>query len=137
MKRVYLAGPIANCDDSECCDWRNYASKWLKKRKALGVDPMRRDYRDRDAIQNWQYREIIDLDKKDILEADALLVNWTRISVGTAMECCFAWERHKPIVVVRGAAVPLSPWLLYHSTVIVDTLDEGLAWLDKHIIKDV
>jgi hypothetical protein len=45
--KVYLCGPINGCTDSECIDWRAAA----KKRLSDTIDPMRRDYRGREAAR--------------------------------------------------------------------------------------
>lgn len=136
MKRIYLAGPIAGCSDAECKDWREYAKQWLYQRQAEGVDPLRRDYRLADEQQHWPYREIVELDKYDIRGCDAVLVHWTRMSIGTAMEVLFAWENKKPVIVaIDTKTVQLSPWLLYHATELVPDLQSALDWLKKHILE--
>jgi len=114
--KVYLCGPIQGCTDAEANDWRTA----VKQRFSQAVDPMRRDYRGK---QLSNYREIVDLDKRDIRGSDALLVKYDKPSVGTSMEVMYAWERGIPVVVWCDPGVVLSPWLLYHSTAVVYTLD--------------
>lgn len=136
MKRIYLAGPIANCSDADARDWRHNAASWLFQFGAKGVDPMRRDYREEDVSKT--FREIVDLDKRDIMNADCVLVYWSKISIGTAMEILYAWSLGIPVIVAN--AIPdqgvVSPWILYHSTNIVNTLDDALNWIRKHIIEE-
>jgi nucleoside 2-deoxyribosyltransferase len=116
---VYLAGPINGCTDAECRDWREAAKAVFP----LALDPMRRDYRGR---EDAACREIVGLDKMDILFADVVLVNYVKPSVGTAMEILFAWENRKPVVLWCASGEPLSPWLRYHSTVIVHSFADAL-----------
>jgi nucleoside 2-deoxyribosyltransferase len=118
--KVYLCGPINGCTDEECKDWREEA----KRHCAETIDPMVRDYRGR---ETECYREIVELDKRDVDSCDALLVNHPKPSVGTAMEILYAWERGKRIVVVVPKDAVISPWLRYHSTVIVNTFSEAYA----------
>jgi nucleoside 2-deoxyribosyltransferase len=123
-KVVYLCGPINGCTDAECKDWREEA-----KHHFSIIDPMARDYRGK---ESESYREIVDLDKLDIRNSDALLVNYVKPSVGTSMEVFYAWTLGKPVLVMCDPGAVLSPWLRYHSTAIVhswsDALDKLLSW---------
>jgi nucleoside 2-deoxyribosyltransferase len=125
--KVYLAGPIFNCTDEECRDWREYATK---KIVGTSIDPMRRDYR---GIEEESIAEIVELDKLDIMEADYVLVNYGDIppgSVGTAMEILFAWEQHKTVYIVTTQP-KVSPWLTYHSTLIFTSLDDAILYINE------
>ena len=125
--KVYLAGPIFNCTDAECRNWREYATKKLN---CTAVDPMRRDYR---GIEEESTVEIVELDKLDIMETDCLLANYGDIppgSAGTAMEILFAWEQHKTIIIVTSQA-KVSPWLIYHSNLIFKLLDDAISYINK------
>ena len=83
--RVYLAGPIFQCKDHECIDWRKEA------RRKLGgfeiIDPMERDYR---GSTDENYKRIVEVDKALIDKCDILLVNHFKPSVGTSMEILYA-----------------------------------------------
>lgn len=118
--RVYLAGPMLGCSDDECHGWR----RWCKERlRCEVVDPAGRDYRGRELAN---MAEIVERDKADILRCDVLLVNHRRPSVGTAMEVLFAWEHGKKVVTVNDCG-PLSPWLAYHSDVVVGSLEQAVG----------
>lgn len=130
MNKTYLCGPILNCNDSECIDWREEAKKNLKDT----LDPMRRDYR---GIQLDHIKEIVEEDKKDIDECDSLLVKFDYPSVGTSMEILYAWERKKFIVtVVENPDIVVSPWLIYHSSAVVKTFKPAYDLLNNTIITD-
>ena len=116
---VYLCGPINGCTDSECMDWRTAAKEFFRY-----IDPMKRDYRGKEAES---YREIVDLDKRDIRNADVLLVNYAKPSVGTAMEIYYAWTLGKPIVLWCVPDAVISPWLRYHCTAIVHSFEDAKA----------
>lgn len=109
MKTIYLCGPINGCTDAEANDWRTLV-KGLWPGDTL--DPMRRDYRGREAEC---YRDIVGLDKIDVAASDIILVNYDRPSVGTAMEILFAWQIGKPVIVVCRTDAVVSPWLRYHA----------------------
>lgn len=120
--KIYLCGPINGCTDDECQTWR----EWFKKQESFFdfIDPMKRDYRGKEAED---YREIVELDKRDIRESDAMIVMYTRPTVGTCMEIHYASTIGIPIVVVDESNKPLSPWLRYHTTTIVQTKEAALA----------
>lgn len=120
--KVYLCGPINGCTDEECNNWREAAKAVLTDT----LDPMRRDYRGR---EDECVAEIVEGDKLDIMQCDALLVNYDKPSVGTSMEILFAWEQHKAVVVVAAKDARISPWLRHHSDHIVNTFAEAFELL--------
>lgn len=121
---VYLCGPINNRSDDDCCNWREE----VKSRLPRCLDPMDRDYRGRE-MEPGIAAEIVENDKRDILDCSALLVYYDRPSVGTSMEILFAFQRGLKIVLIDRSGVPLSPWLLYHCSVVVKSIDEAVALL--------
>ena len=122
MKKPYLCGPILGCTDEECKDWRYMARKELPD----SLDPMRRDYRGKELDS---YIEIVEQDKLDILNCDCVLVNYTKPSVGTSMEILFAWEQHKPVIVVAAQGVVISPWLKYHTSHFFESFSQALHYI--------
>jgi nucleoside 2-deoxyribosyltransferase len=126
MKTIYLCGGINNLSDSECKDWREWTKFQLKDQYEF-LDPMRRDYRGREAES---VKEIVELDKLDIDQSDVLLVNANRPSWGTAMEIMYAFgdPRAIDILIVCDSDKP-SPWLIYHSDKIFKTFDEAIEFL--------
>jgi hypothetical protein len=123
VKTIYLCGPINGCTDEECTSWRE-----LVKTLWTGptLDPMRRDYRGR---EDESVSEIVELDKIDITDSDILLVSYDKPSVGTSMEVLYAFERGKLVVVVAAEGARISPWLRYHSHVILPTFASAVQWI--------
>lgn len=119
--KAYLCGPINGCSDEECNDWRSSMKAMFGEENC--IDPMRRDYRGKEA---QAFREIVELDKLDVLQADVVIVNYDKPSVGTSMEVLYAWMHHKPIVVVCKSDAVISPWLRYHSTKIVHSFERAI-----------
>lgn len=116
--RVYLSGPIANCDDGEMWNWRQHAKDNLRFLGCEPVDPARRDYRG-----GGDPVEIVEGDLADIEGCDVILVNPWKISVGTSIEAWVAKQLGKRVVVVRQVT-PMSPWLAYCADYIAaDVLD--------------
>lgn len=122
---VYLAGPINDCTDAECRDWRERMKEELPD--VIFLDPMRRDYRNLESMETAA--EIVENDKQDVMDSDVILVYHDRPSVGTSMEILYAFENGKYILTVGCTGKPLSPWILYHSSKVVSTLEEAIEEL--------
>ena len=73
-KRIYLCGPIMDCAGEESSTWRQRAKEGLAGRFVL-LDPMRRDFRDREIDSA---NEIVEFDLQDVREADIVLVNYSK-----------------------------------------------------------
>lgn len=117
--RVYLAGPINGCTDDEATGWREQAKRLLVGCEC--VDPMRRDYRGREA-ENAEAIVLADL--ADIRSCGAVVVMAERPTWGTAMEVFAAAADRKRVVAVCSGSV--SPWLAYHAEVF-PTLERACA----------
>lgn len=128
MKTIYLCGPINGCTDEECKDWREFVKADWGPQHCL--DPMRRDYRGREAES---VNEIVTLDKVDIANSDALLVNYDKPSVGTSMEVYIAFTTGRLVVVVAAPGANISPWLRYHSHAILPTFAAALAFIREQM----
>ena len=130
LKRIYLSGPISDCRSDEKKGWRTRAKERLAGRFVL-LDPMRRDFRD-DEIASAN--EIVEFDLQDIRDADIVLVNYSKASIGTAMEVFYAaHERGK--FVVAFTPIPYaqcSPWMVRFSTRILPSLEEALDYIELH-----
>ena len=121
--RIYLAGPIFQCEDHECIDWREEAKVKLDGFEV--IDPMERDYR---GVTNENHKNIVEDDKALIDTCDALLVNHLKPSVGTSMEILYAWERDKKVYLICEDG-EVSPWLLYHATKIFKSQLDALEYI--------
>lgn len=118
-----MAGPIFQCEDSECIDWREEVKSRLNGYQI--IDPMERDYR---GVTEENYEKIVEEDKILIDSCDILLVNHTKPSIGTSMEILYAWERKKSVVVVTKNSEN-SPWLIYHSHDILSSLNQAIEYI--------
>lgn len=113
MRTLYLAGPINGCADADCIDWRCAVADALALCYTI-LDPMRRDYRGREADSA---AAIVEGDEADLQACDVVLVNALQgASWGTAMEVRAAFHEYgKRVVVIADQRRPMSPWLRYHS----------------------
>jgi len=120
LARPYLCGGINGCTDSEANDWREDVIKVFP----LSINPMIRDYRGR---EDECYREIVEGDIVDIESCHVLLVNYTKPSVGSAMEVYMAYHMGKRVILWCDESATLSPWLRYHSHDIVHSLEDAVG----------
>lgn len=119
MSTVYLAGPIAGCNDEEASGWRQGFVEAHPAHEFL--DPMRRDYRGK---EDDNVNDIVELDIEDIDTADIFLAYCWQVSWGTAMEIFYAYTSGKRVILVVPEGVRVSPWLRYHSDEIYKSLDD-------------
>jgi len=123
---VYLCGGINGLSDADANGWRELA----KRRLPRTLDPMRRDYRGREAAN---VNEIVHGDLDDIDQCDFVLAMCNRPSWGTAMEIFYAHSQGKRVLAVveeYGERRQVSPWLAYHSTV-YPTLDAAIDAIEE------
>lgn len=128
--RIYLSGPMDNCDKKEMNDWRDFVKgTWPEYRYH---DPCRRawgtDVRDP--------KLLVELDKFDIASSNVLLANVWKYSAGTMMEIPYAHSLGKLVVVVNNLGRPISPWVGYHSTIVVSSICGGMEWLEDQLRLD-
>lgn len=129
-KSIYLCGPIMDASSQESKTWRQRAKERLAGRFIL-LDPMRRDFRDREIDSA---NEIVEFDLQDIRNADMLLVNYNKASIGTAMEVFYAAHDLGKFVIAfcPEAFQDMSPWMVKYCTKILPDLESALNYIEKH-----
>jgi nucleoside 2-deoxyribosyltransferase len=129
-KRIYLCGPIMDCATQEMKDWRTRAKERLAGRFIL-LDPMRRSFRDHEIDSA---NEIVEFDLQDIREADLLLVNYSKASIGTAMEVFYASQNLGKFVIAFSPHPfkDCSPWMVRYCTKITPSLEAALDYIERH-----
>ena len=131
-KKIYLCGPIMDEHAGHAREWREKARKELGGNFVL-LDPMRRNFKDREVDSA---NEIVEFDLQDIRDADLLLVNYNKASIGTAMEVFFA-SHDLGKFVVAFSPYPFkdcSPWMVRYCTKILPTLEEATAYINEHFV---
>ena len=129
-KRIYLCGPIMDCAPGESMPWRERAKQRLAGRFVL-LDPMRRSFRDREIDSA---NEIVEFDLQDVRDADLLLVNYNKASIGTAMEVFYA-SHDLGKFVIAFSPFPfqdMSPWMVRYCTKILPNLEAALVYVERH-----
>jgi hypothetical protein len=114
------------CSEEEASEWRQDASRELYKCDIETLNPMdRSDFKENTAGPQSSLPDLVEEDKIDIEMSDVILVNYTKISVGTSMEILLAWQKHKRVIVVTPEGMELSPWLHYHTHNIVHDMQSA------------
>jgi nucleoside 2-deoxyribosyltransferase len=118
---IYLAGPIFQQTDATCNDWR---AKFKACEMFKWLDPMARDFRGR---EDTAFAEIVEGDKTDIDECQAIVAKVNPVSAGTSMEILWAWLNETPVIAITEGRV--SPWVRYHATDICASEEAALQRL--------
>jgi nucleoside 2-deoxyribosyltransferase len=132
MKKIYLCGPIMDEVDGHAREWRELAHQQLGRRFLL-LDPMRRNFKDREVDSA---NEIVEFDLQDVREADIVLVNYNKPSIGTAMEVFYASHNLNKFVIAFSpfAFQDCSPWMVKFCTKILPGLDPAIAYINEHFV---
>lgn len=132
-KRIYLCGPIMDEHDGVAREWRARAKKILGKHFTL-LDPMRRNFKDREVDSA---NEIVEFDLQDVRDADIVLVNYSKNSIGTSMEVFYASHNLKKFVVAFSPFTfkDSSPWMVRFCTKILPDLDSACKYIKEHFIE--
>lgn len=129
-KTIYLCGPIMDVGSDESKTWRQRAKERLAGRFIL-LDPMRRNFRDREIDSA---NEIVEFDLQDIRHADIVLVNYSKPSIGTSMEVFYAAHDLGKFVIAFSPFPyqEMSPWMVKYCTKILPDLESALEYIERH-----
>ncbi|HOJ68931.1 MAG TPA: hypothetical protein PKX28_01055 [Candidatus Hydrogenedentes bacterium] len=129
-RKIYLSGPIMDASPNESIPWRQRAKERLAGRFIL-LDPMRRNFRDRELDSA---NEIVEFDLQDVRDADILLVNYCKPSIGTSMEVFYAAHDLGKFVIAFSPFTfqDMSPWMVRYCTKILPNLEAALDYIERH-----
>ena len=133
MKKIYLCGPIMDEHDGHAREWRKRARELLKDHFLL-LDPMRRNFKDREVDSA---NEIVEFDLQDVREADILLVNYSKASIGTAMEVFYAAHDLGKFIVAFSpfSFQDSSPWMVKYCTKILPDLETAIRYIRENFVQ--
>lgn len=131
-KKIYLSGPIMDEHPELAKTWRERAKEQLSSDFVI-LDPMRRNFKDREVDSA---NEIVDFDLQDVRDADIILVNYNKPSIGTAMEVFHAAHNLGKFVVSFSPFEfqECSPWMVRYSTKILPTLDAAIEYIRENFV---
>ena len=119
-----------DCAPGESATWRERAKELFGERFTL-LDPMRRNFKDREVDSA---NEIVSFDLQDITDADIVLVNYSKASIGTAMEVFHA-SYNMGKFVIAFSPFPFedcNPWMVRFCTKILPDLETAVTYIDEH-----
>ena len=127
---IYLSGPIMDEHEGSAREWRNTAKKLLGKNFRI-LDPMRRKFVDR---QVDSANEIVEFDLQDVRDADIVLVNYNKPSIGTSMEVFYAAFNQGKFVIAFSpySFENCSPWMVRFSTKILSSLEDACRYIENN-----
>ena len=130
FKTIYLSGPIMDENAGVAREWRETAKQLLGERFKL-LDPMRRKFEDH---QVDSANEIVEFDLQDLRDADIILVNYAKPSIGTSMEVFYAAHDLGRFVVAFSPFEykDCSPWMARYCTKILGSLEEASRYILTH-----
>ena len=130
FKTIYLSGPIMDDNAGAAREWREAAKLLLGERFKL-LDPMRRKFKDR---QVDSANEIVEFDLQDLRDADIILVNYAKPSIGTSMEVFYAAHDLGRFVVAFSPFEykDCSPWMARYCTKILPSLELAAEYIVRH-----
>lgn len=125
--KIYLSGPIMDESGGHAREWREQAKRLLGERFIL-LDPMRRKFVDR---QVDSANEIVEFDLQDVRDADLILVNYNKASIGTSMEVFYASHNLGKFVVGFSPFEfkDCSPWMVRFCTKILPDLESAAEYI--------
>jgi nucleoside 2-deoxyribosyltransferase len=131
-KKIYLCGPIMDEHPEAAATWRERARRQLGDGFVL-LDPMRRNFKDREVDSA---NEIVEFDLQDVRDADIVLVNYSKTSIGTSMEVFYAAHDLGKFVVAFSpfSFKDCSPWMVRYCTKILPTLQDAVDYIRENFI---
>ena len=95
---------------------------------------MRRNFKDREVDSA---NEIVEFDLQDVRDADIILVNYNKPSIGTAMEVFYAAHNLGKFIVAFSpfSFEECSPWMVRFCTKILPDLQSALDYLRAHFVE--
>lgn len=129
-KTIYLSGPIMDEYSGIARQWRDVAKSALSEQFRM-LDPMRRKFVDR---QVDSANEIVEFDLQDVRDADIILVNYNKPSIGTSMEVFYAAHDLGKFVVAFSPFEykDCSPWMARYCTKILPDLEQAVNYILEH-----
>lgn len=122
-KMIYLAGPITGVGDS-ARGWRANAIQMLEAYGFKAIDPLVVE------AATITPSAVVELDYAWISKSSGIIARVDTPSWGTAMELVYAYNKGIPVV-AWGDVSHVSPWLLFHTSIIKPTLTEAVDHLKE------
>jgi hypothetical protein len=132
-KKVFISGPILGMENNQ--DYRQPITETCHRFDLEVIDPWKREkilYRGDEKCwwTKCEPMEFIQRDLDDVDRCNIMVVYLPKLSAGACMELFHAKRKGKKIIIVSEMDC-LSPWIVYHSDVIVKHLEDLKTALRK------
>jgi len=135
LKKLFISGPIIGMEKQQ--DYRQTVTAIANKLDLEVIDPWKRErviYKGTEECW-WDKVPTFDFVQRDLDDADRcdiMVVYLPVLSAGACMEMFYAKRKGKQIIVVSPIKC-LSPWIVYHSDMIIRGFDELEETLRKFV----
>jgi nucleoside 2-deoxyribosyltransferase len=126
MKSLFISGPIIGMEKNQ--DYRKSITKIAEKAGFEVIDPWKRERVIYQGTEDcwWDKVPVFDFIQRDLDDADkcdVMVVYLPILSAGACMEMFYAKRKGKHIIVVSEIKC-LSPWIVFHSDIIIKSFSE-------------
>jgi nucleoside 2-deoxyribosyltransferase len=135
VKKVFISGPIIGMEKLQ--DYRITITEIAQKIGFEVIDPWKRERVIFNGTEEcwWDKVPTFDFVNRDLEDADrcdVMVVYLPILSAGACMEMFYAKRKGKHIIVVSPIKC-LSPWIVYHSDIMIKSFDELGEALQKFL----
>ena len=124
--KIYLAGPISNCNPNQRDKWRNKLTKGFGEEFEF-IDPAK------NLIEpDSDYQTVVEADIESIKNSDAVLANMWRESIGTAFGIIHAHSSTKVVVVCDPNYIQ-SRMIDFYADEVTDTVEKAIQAIRTHL----
>lgn len=130
MGMVYLSGPMEDVTKEEAGEWRDEATKFLKKHGHTVYDPTCRTHMDHKTIVEFDINEI---EKSDMLLTFFPMTKKIRL-IGTSMEIFYANRiLRRPTILWGHECNNSHPWVFQNASHIFLHLKDALEYVRREL----
>ncbi|WP_281183969.1 DUF4406 domain-containing protein [Trichlorobacter lovleyi] len=131
--RIYLAGPISGCNEKQIHEWRNHLKERYSNKFSF-IDPAEKLF-SRVNTDNYAPYQIARDDFESIKNADAVLVNMWKESIGSAIGVVHAKKFGKPVVVVDSNHIQ-STTLAFYADAVFNSVNAAMDQIKEFLELD-
>ncbi len=134
-KKVFISGPIIGMEKQQ--DYRKTITDAVEKIGLEIIDPWKRERVLYNGTEEcwWDKVPTFDFVQRDLDDAnrcDIMVVYLPILSAGACMEMFYAKRKGKKVIVVSEIKC-LSPWIVFHSDMIIKSFNELEGALEKFL----
>jgi nucleoside 2-deoxyribosyltransferase len=134
-KQLFISGPILGMENEQ--DYRQTITAIANKLDIEVIDPWKRERVLYNGTEECWWDKVpsfgfIQRDLDDADRCDVMVVYLPILSAGACMEMFYAKRKGKHIIIVSPIKC-LSPWIIYHSDIVIQNFDELEETLRKFI----